>query len=204
MAPPSPPADSRTARGPLPPRGLPWPAAIASIALLALTAALIGRMRALTEGHFVYPLDDSYIHMAIAKTMARHGSWGLTAGQFEPASSAPLWTLLLAGLDRLGGVHDWGPVALAALSSVMLIALGERILRSSFATPLVLVLALLGIACVVPLPALIVTGMEAPLHAFLTLLLSWIVVRRAVEPRAQPDAADPAFDLGVGALALLC
>src|SRR5882762_8810665 len=128
MAPPSMPADSNDARPSaertsMLARVLPWPAALASVALLALTAALIGRMRAMTEGHFVYPLDDSYIHMAMAKTLVRHGSWGLSPGQFEPASSSPLWTLLLAGLYRLGGVHAWGPVALAAISSVMVIVL---------------------------------------------------------------------------------
>ena len=185
-------------------RRLPWPPAIASVALLALTSALIWRMLAMTEGRYIYPIDDSYIHMAMAKTLARHGSWGLSAGQFDPASSSPLWTLLLAGLYRLCGVHAWGPVALAALSSLSLIALGERILREYVVAPFLRALVLLGVAWIIPLPVLIVTGMEAPLHAFLTLLLTWTVVQRLAVPPRDAGAGAPSFELGVGALSLLC
>lgn len=192
------------ARDAMPSRGLPWPPVAASAVLLGLTAAIIGRMRAMTEGHYVYPLDDSYIHMAMAKTLARHGSWGLSAGHFDPASSAPIWTLLLAGLYRLGGVHVWGPLVLSGIASVMVIALGERVLRPYVATPVLRATVLLGIAWIIPLPALIVTGMEAPLHAFLTLLLTWTVVERLAAPPRDRRPSAPSFDLGVGALSLLC
>jgi hypothetical protein len=37
-----------------------------------------------TNGHFVYSLDDPYIHLAVAKNLARHGVWGVA-----PMSSPP-------------------------------------------------------------------------------------------------------------------
>ena len=30
-----------------------------------------------TNGVFCYPLDDTFIHMAVAKNMALYGNWGI-------------------------------------------------------------------------------------------------------------------------------
>lgn len=46
-------------------------------------------------GEIAYPLDDTYIHLAVAQTLAEHGTWGIRPGEFQSASSSPLWTLLL-------------------------------------------------------------------------------------------------------------
>ena len=34
------------------------------------------------DGHIIYTLDDSYIHMALAKNLAQHGVWGITRYEF--------------------------------------------------------------------------------------------------------------------------
>src|SRR3954471_23289583 len=57
-------------------------------------------------GHVVYGLDDAYIHMTVARTLAQHGVWGINPGEFAPASSSLLWVVILSAADRLAGVHE--------------------------------------------------------------------------------------------------
>src|SRR5262249_41111202 len=46
------------------------------------------------QGQWVYPPDDTYIHMAIAKNVSNHQVWGITQYSFSSSTSSPL-------LDRL-------------------------------------------------------------------------------------------------------
>ncbi len=48
------------------------------------------------QGFFCYPLDDTYIHMAIAKTFSKYHIWGVTKYEFVSATSSPLYTFLLS------------------------------------------------------------------------------------------------------------
>ena len=54
-----------------------------------------------TNGIFIYPLDDTYIHMSIAKNLALYHNWGISANEFQSASSSILYTLLLSALFKL-------------------------------------------------------------------------------------------------------
>src|SRR5688572_5305419 len=73
-----------------------WPLfAAAGLLLVIFTVQLTLSIRK-NEGHFVYALDDPYIHMAIARNFARHGVWGVTRYEFSSSTSSLLWTLLLA------------------------------------------------------------------------------------------------------------
>ena len=63
---------------------------------LALVGILLWLSLARTGGMFVYAQDDPYIHLALARTLADHGVWGIRPTEFASASSSPLWTLLLA------------------------------------------------------------------------------------------------------------
>lgn len=47
-----------------------------------------------TGNHYVYPLDDAYIHLAVAKNFAIHHVWGITEYQFSSTSSSPLFTFI--------------------------------------------------------------------------------------------------------------
>jgi hypothetical protein len=180
--------------------GLPWPAIAAAAALLLLIAALIlGGLR-FTGGLLVYTLDDPYIHMAIAKNLALHGSWGVTPGRFEPASSSPLWTLLLAGVFRLFGVSDRALLVMNVLVAVGLVFVLDRLLRPFITRGRLRGGAVLAIALAIPLPALVLTGMEPPLHVLLTLLLAWTVAARLAAAGPGP----PAGALAIGALTTLC
>ena len=58
-----------------------------------------------TGGTFMYPLDDTFIHMALARNLSYHGNWGMNPYEFASASSSVLYTLLLAGLFKLFSVQ---------------------------------------------------------------------------------------------------
>ena len=80
-----------------------------SAAFVAVALFLRGLVIAACGGEYVYPIDDTYIHIAMAKCLAFDGTWGVEAGKTAFCSSSPLWTLLLAGLYRLFGVSETLP-----------------------------------------------------------------------------------------------
>lgn len=43
-----------------------------------------------------FPLDDAWIHFTYARNLAEHGEWAFRLGERSAASTAPLWTLLIA------------------------------------------------------------------------------------------------------------
>lgn len=75
--------------------------------------------------HFYYwngfPLDDSWIHLTYARSLALHGEWAFRPGEPSAGSTAPLWTFLLAiGFLLKLGPYIWtyllGGLALWATS----------------------------------------------------------------------------------------
>ena len=91
--------------------------------LVSLAAALRAGLRA-TDGHLIYSLDDAYIHMAVAKNLARSGVWGCTPFHFSSSSSSLLWTLILGIANRLAG-EGFGLSSLAAVEFEDEVARGD-------------------------------------------------------------------------------
>lgn len=56
-----------------------------------------------TDGHYVYVIDDAYIHLAMAKNFALHDVWGVTKYKFSSSSSSPLFTFLIGILIKISG-----------------------------------------------------------------------------------------------------
>ena len=52
-------------------------------------------------GDYYYPLDDSYIHLSIAKNISFHEVWGITRYEFSSTSSSPFFSILLSILMNL-------------------------------------------------------------------------------------------------------
>jgi hypothetical protein len=140
-----------------------------------ITFALLGNAIAQTHGHFGYPLDDTYIHMAIAKHLVVNGYWGVSQNGFSSSTSSPLWTMLLAIIYKLFGVNDWAPFILSFICGNLTIILCFFWLNKN-STPLRLTIFLLIIMLFIPLPIMAVTGMEHILHGFLTL---WLIYHAA-------------------------
>jgi hypothetical protein len=144
----------------------------------AITSAILLRAWQICDGHFGYPIDDTYIHMAMAKNFALHGVWGVTRYAFSSSTSSPLFTLLLAALYSFTGVHELTPLIVNGLLAIGLIAWCCWVLeRAALSGRMVLALVSLLIL-VVPLYAMTIVGMEHVLHMLLTLVFAHVAALR--------------------------
>lgn len=72
---------------------------IALVFYLALSGSLYVGIRHANEGHFLFALDDPYIHLALSDQIA-HGHYGINPGEASSPSSSIIWPLLLAPFAR--------------------------------------------------------------------------------------------------------
>ena len=143
------------------------PFGLAAALFAALLLLLIRHGLHQDAGIFVYPLDDAYIHLAVARNFALHGVWGITPYAFSGASSSPAWTLLLAAVTKIAGVHLLAPLVLNVAAALCLLLLISLLLASMLpaATTADRTIALCLVVLVVPLPGLALIGMEHVLHS---------------------------------------
>jgi hypothetical protein len=127
------------------------------------------------EGHYIYSLDDAYIHMAIAKNVALHGVWGVTKYEFSSSSSSILWTGMLAVVYLLFGVRDYVPFLLNLIFASLIILSAFFILNRFRIKPFYSLYILLAIVFLTPLPPLMFTGLEHVMHIWVSLLFIYFV-----------------------------
>ena len=77
-------------------------AVVLLVGLLTLGLFAVVGYRA-TDGAGGVPLDDAWIHFQFARNLARGDGFAFNPGQPTAGSTAPLWTVLLAAVYRLGG-----------------------------------------------------------------------------------------------------
>ncbi|HET6950792.1 MAG TPA: hypothetical protein VFI47_10475 [Acidimicrobiales bacterium] len=188
---------------------------LAWVTLAVTGAVLVGAVVVLTGGTFTYPLDDPAIHLTVARRFVHDGTWGVVAGQYQAASSSPLWTLILAPTQWLvrGAAGELVPVALNVLAGLWVIRLlrddlgalgpppGADRPRFGAAAPVALVTL---VVVLLYLPALTLMGMEHTLHMAVVLAAALAVEARWVRPAGGGDgAARPARWPAVAPFALL-
>lgn len=155
--------------------------------LIALVCALVAYYAISAGGNF--PLDDSWIHQVYGRNLAQRGEWAFVAGQPSAASTAPLYTVLLAAGYALGvpfqlWTHGLGTAALA-LTALLGARMAERLSPgrwTGWAAGLALALAwhLLWAAA---------SGMETMIFSLLVLALIALAWREADAPDARVQAA---------------
>jgi hypothetical protein len=154
---------------------------ISALSYVALVAAMLGLSLLLNEDTLVYSLDDPYIHLALARTWLRSHSVGISPGQFAPASSSPLWTLILVCLSACFGLHDGLPLLLNVLLSIAALRVfwwGRAQLRGREHDderhwPMIA----LALPVLLNLPGLTLCAMEHVLHALLVLVFAVALFR---------------------------
>ena len=120
----------------------------------------------LKSGQLAYPcpLDDSYLHLSIARTLAGHGHFSVDPSRADFSSSSPLFSFGLAAIFRLFGPSLWWSFILSIVPGVILV--GILSLRR---LPAVWIWAVLLLG---PVPLLMIMGME---HSWQVLLgVLWV------------------------------
>ncbi len=154
-----------------------WPLYLSILTLLLLVWLIMDACITQNQGHLVYALDDAYIGMAMARNFAQHGVWGVTRYGFTSCSSPPLWTLLLSLTYYLGGVNQLAPFLLNLVLTVIILASADAILSYYRTPPAARFGTLLGTILLVPLPVLIVSGMEQALQTLVSMLIVFYAAR---------------------------
>ncbi len=127
-------------------------------------------MTSKTEGNFTYLLDDSYIHLALAKNFALHGVWGMTPHEFSSSSSSPVFTFLISVLMRIFGNSALIPLVINVLCAIgILYFLTKYFRRISIKTNFI-VLSVLFTVFSSALHLQLFSGMEHLLQVLLVIL----------------------------------
>ena len=146
-----------------------WPLLLTVAAVLVSVAVSVNASLAGTRGMLVYAVDDAYIHMAVAKNLARHGLWGVTPFHFESSSSSPLWIVLLAVPYLIAGVRDYLPLLLNLFFTALTLIVGDHYLRRFSVPPIARLAALIGMVVASTMTAMVLIGMEHVVHLLLTI-----------------------------------
>jgi hypothetical protein len=134
------------------------------LAFAVLNAAAIWR----SVGGFEYPLDDVYIHLAVAEQIA-HGGYGVNAGEFASAASSPLYPFLLSPFAD-SSMQRWYPLFWNVASLIAASALfGLAVARANMGALGLFIAAIAPIALNMYVVAF--TGMENMAHGAASLAI---------------------------------
>lgn len=136
-----------------------------------------------TGGQLTYALDDAYIHLAMARSLAEHGVWGVSPREFSAASSSLLWVLLLAA-GRLLTESAWLPFGLNLACGLGILLVGNGLLMRLGVAPGLRATSLALTAFAAPMATLTLSGMEHLLHGLAALAFLRVLAGR---PGRRPD-----------------
>jgi hypothetical protein len=122
----------------------------------------------ITHGIFIYPFDDTFIHLTIADNLLK-GAWGINPNQFESASSSILYTFILA-LFRLFSKSDLVPLVVNGLAGIGILVALHYWLRKHHVNSIAEGAIILLVVFFTPLPLLIISGMEHTLQCLFSFL----------------------------------
>ena len=147
-----------------------WVLPLAIITLMLPIVVIEYQVMSYTKGVLTYPLDDTFIHLGIAKNLVLHGVWGVSPHEFVSASSSILYPPLLAAIFLVTGPNIVVPFIINLLSGIAILVVVQRWLRRQGLSPLPQLLILLTAIFLIPLPVIISIGMEHTLQILFCIL----------------------------------
>ncbi len=128
-------------------------------------------------GFFSYVLDDAYIHMSIARSLAESGTWGVSPDHFASASSSMAYSLLLTLLFKVFGANIFIPFIIGVISVSILVVLMYILFLKLKLNEKNLFLVLICVIVFTPLPSQVFTGMEHSLQMIFDILFFYYGVK---------------------------
>ena len=120
-----------------------------------------------TDGHYIYMIDDAYIHLAMAKNFALYDVWGVTKYQFSSTSSSPLFTYILSVLIKVSGNNDLLSLWVNVFFGVGTVYFLNKYFSGVFNTAKNIVLSVLFTLFFSVMHLQVLSGMEHVFHVFL-------------------------------------
>lgn len=144
------------------------------LVLGVLCVCLLAQAYFFCDGHFIYPLDDAYIHLSLVKQITETGDWGLSPGQFHSSSSSPLFMLMLS-CARFLFKSDWMPVLLNGIGAVVFLKVVQFFLQEIAFSKLFISVFMIGLILLGPIHLLVLSGMEHIWHCLFACLYVYYV-----------------------------
>jgi hypothetical protein len=139
-----------------------------NISLLLASCTYFFLLTTNETGKFIYPLDDSYIHLAIAKNYALYDTWGISQYKFSSTTSAPLFTYIESILIKCFGINDYYPLIINIVFCLLFIILIHNFFKKE--NNIAYTLLTLFITWLPLIYIQVLTGMEHMIHIVLILL----------------------------------
>ncbi|SEW28077.1 hypothetical protein SAMN05444851_2673 [Aliiroseovarius sediminilitoris] len=131
-------------------------------------------------GAFEYPLDDVYIHLAVAEQIAA-GGYGVNPGEYTSAASSPIYPFLLVPFVGTA-IHAYVPLVWNVVALIACAVLWGRIVQNAVQDwRVALALAILG-PLAFNLAGIAQVGMEHTLH-----VLAGLAVLRGLQQQLDDD-----------------
>lgn len=148
--------------------------------ILILGLLIFFNIQAVTgfAGRYIYPLDDAYIHLSMAKNFADFSVWGITQYEFSSTTSSPLFTFLLAVLIKVFGNWEYIPLVANSVAGLFLIWISHNYLKQFSKVTYTVFLS--AIVLLMPLHLMIMTGMEHVFHT-LVMVLTLLAFKKYLE-----------------------
>jgi hypothetical protein len=151
-----------------------WPLITVILVLWLTVGVLLFQSVKGSEGHFIYSLDDAYIHMGIAKNIVQHGVWGVTPFEFSSSSSSLLWPLLLSMIYAVFGIHAVVPLILNVIFATVTVLTFYKILQRYGLNRGYTCVATVAMMFLTPMPPLILGGMEHVLQILVAMMFVYL------------------------------
>ena len=146
------------------------------ILLLAIAALLIPAVLIeydilqSTHGVLTFPLDAVFTNMTIAKNLAFQQVWGISKHAFNPASSSPLYVVILALVFFIMGAHPVIPLIINVVAAIGFLVVFQQWLIRQRVRPEYQLLIMLLVIYGIPIPLLMISGMEYTVELFFSFL----------------------------------
>ena len=114
-----------------------------------------------TNGAYIFPLDDTYIHLGLAKNFALNNVWGMVNHEFCSSSSSPIFSFSLSLLIRYFGLSEAYPLIFDLVCGNLIFAVLYYMFKEN---PIKLLIAGLCMLTPTMLHIQVLSGMEHILH----------------------------------------
>jgi hypothetical protein len=128
----------------------------------------------LSGGQFIYPIDDAYIHLAIARKFGESGFWSINFNSFDSASSSILYTLLLSSLIKIFGNNIYYPMFLNIVAGYLTTYWIYKYFKY-FYSEKELKLGLFLFLPISLLYVMVILGMEQTIHILLSVMAIYFI-----------------------------